>query len=238
MIFRVDLQAQYLAYRPEIDAAVARVLAGGRYTLGLEVEHFEREFASYLHATEVIGVADGTRAIVLALQVLGVRPGAEVITTPFTAIPTIGAIIEAGATPVLVDIDPDTYLIDLDQVAAPSRQERRPSCRSICSETSSTYRRCGSVSDRALLSLRMQRRRTEAASEQASRARWEILAPSASIRPRTSAATATAERSFAATRLSHASCGCCAITACGTRIFAICRAPTAGSTNCRRRSYG
>ena len=118
MIFRVDLQAQYLAYRAEIDAAVARVLAGGRYTLGPEVEHFEREFASYLHAPEVIGVADGTRAIVLALRVLGVRPGAEVITTPFTAIPTIGAIIEAGAVPVLVDIDPDTYLIDLDQVAA------------------------------------------------------------------------------------------------------------------------
>jgi dTDP-4-amino-4,6-dideoxygalactose transaminase len=118
MIFRVDLQAQYLAYRAEIDAAVARVLAGGRYTLGPEVEHFEREFAAYLHAPEVIGVADGTRAIVLALRALGVKPGAEVITTPFTAIPTIGAIIEAGAVPVLVDIDPATYLIDLDRIAA------------------------------------------------------------------------------------------------------------------------
>src|ERR1700730_2062383 len=118
MIFRVDLQAQYLAYRAEIDAAVARVLAGGRYTLGPELEQFEREFASYLHASEVIGVADGTRAIVLALRALGVNPGAEVITTPFTAIPTIGAIIESGAVPVLVDIDPDTYLIDLDQIVA------------------------------------------------------------------------------------------------------------------------
>jgi dTDP-4-amino-4,6-dideoxygalactose transaminase len=118
MIFRVDLQAQYLAYRAEIDAAVARVLSGGRYTLGPELEQFEREFARYLHVPDVIGVADGTRAIVLALRVLGVKPGAEVITTPFTAIPTIGAIIEAGAVPVLVDIDPDTYLVDLDQVAA------------------------------------------------------------------------------------------------------------------------
>jgi dTDP-4-amino-4,6-dideoxygalactose transaminase len=118
MIFRVDLQAQYLAYRAEIDAAVARVLSGGRYTLGPELEQFEREFARYLHVPDVVGVADGTRAIVLALRVLGVKPGAEVITTPFTAIPTIGAIIEAGAVPVLVDIDPDTYLIDLDQVAA------------------------------------------------------------------------------------------------------------------------
>jgi len=118
MIFRVDLQAQYLAYRAEIDAAMARVLSGGRYTLGPEVEEFEREFARYLHAPYVIGVADGTRAIVLALRVLGVKPGSEVITTPFTAIPTIGAIIEAGAVPVLVDIDPDTYLVDLDQIAA------------------------------------------------------------------------------------------------------------------------
>src|ERR1700730_6840688 len=118
MIFRVDLQAQYPAYRAEIDAAVGRVLAGGRYTLGPEVEHFEGEFAAYLHAPEVIGVADGKRAIVLALRALGVKPGAEVITTPFTAIPTIGAIIEAGALPVLVDIDPDTYLIDLDRIAA------------------------------------------------------------------------------------------------------------------------
>jgi dTDP-4-amino-4,6-dideoxygalactose transaminase len=118
MIFRVDLQAQYRAYRPEIDAAVARVLDRGLYTLGPELEQFEREFASYVHAPDVIGVADGTRAIVLALQVLGVERGAEVITTPFTAMPTIGAIIEAGAVPVLVDIDPDTYLIDLDQVAA------------------------------------------------------------------------------------------------------------------------
>jgi dTDP-4-amino-4,6-dideoxygalactose transaminase len=118
MIFRVDLQAQYLAYRAEIDVAVARVLGGGWYTLGPELEQFEYEFARYLHVPDVIGVADGTRAIVLALRVLGVKPGAEVITTPFTAIPTIGAIIEAGAVPVLVDIDPDTYLVDLDQVAA------------------------------------------------------------------------------------------------------------------------
>ena len=118
MIFRVDLQAQYVAYRAEIDAAVSRVLSGGRYTLGPELEQFEREFARYLHVPDVVGVADGTRAIVLALRVLGVKPGAEVITTPFTAIPTIGAIIESGAVPVLVDIDPDTYLVDLDQVAA------------------------------------------------------------------------------------------------------------------------
>jgi dTDP-4-amino-4,6-dideoxygalactose transaminase len=118
MIYRVDLQAQYLAYRADIDAAVARVLASGRYTLGPEAEQFEREFAHYLRVPDVISVADGTRAIVLALRVLDVKPGAEVITTPFTAMPTIGAILETGAVPVLVDVDPETFLIDLDQVAA------------------------------------------------------------------------------------------------------------------------
>ena len=118
MIYRVDLQAQYFAYRAEIDAAVARVLVSGRYTLGPEVERFEREFADYLRVPDVVSVADGTRAIVLALRVLDVKPGDEVITTPFTAMPTIGAILEIGARPVLVDIDPETFLIDVDQVAA------------------------------------------------------------------------------------------------------------------------
>jgi dTDP-4-amino-4,6-dideoxygalactose transaminase len=118
MIYRVDLQAQYLAHRAEIDGAIARVLATGRYTLGPEVEQFEREFARYLRVPDVVSVADGTRAIVLALRALDVKPGVEVITTPFTAMPTIGAILEAGAIPVLVDIDPETFLIDLDAVVA------------------------------------------------------------------------------------------------------------------------
>ncbi len=117
-ILRVDLQAQYRAYRAEIDQAIGRVLDSGRYTLGKEVEAFEREFAAYLSISEAIGVADGTRALVLAMRVLGVKPGDEVITTPFTAIPTIGAILEVGAVPVLADIDADTYLIDLDKAAA------------------------------------------------------------------------------------------------------------------------
>jgi dTDP-4-amino-4,6-dideoxygalactose transaminase len=118
MLFRVDLQAQYFAHREQIDAAVSRVLQSGRYTLGHELDHFEREFAEYLQVPEVVGVANGTQAIVLALQALGVCAGSEVITTAFTAIPTLGAILEAGAIPVLVDIDPDTYLIDLEAIVA------------------------------------------------------------------------------------------------------------------------
>ena len=113
---RVDLQAQYLAHQEELDQAIARVLQSGRYTLGPEVAAFELEFANYLGVPEVVSVANGTSAIVLALRMLGVGPGDEVITTPFTAAPTIGAIAEAGAAPVLVDIDPETYLIDFDAV--------------------------------------------------------------------------------------------------------------------------
>jgi dTDP-4-amino-4,6-dideoxygalactose transaminase len=118
MIRRVDVLAQYRAVKEDVDAAVARVLASGHYTLGQELEAFEREFADYLGASAVVGVADGTRAIAMALRALGVNAGDEVITTAFTAIPTIGAIIECGARPVFVDIDPDTYLLDLDRVPA------------------------------------------------------------------------------------------------------------------------
>jgi dTDP-4-amino-4,6-dideoxygalactose transaminase len=116
MIRRVELLAQYQEMKEEIDAAVARVLASGHYTLGKELEAFEREFAHYLGASAVVGVADGTRAIAMALRALGVSADHEVITTPFTAIPTIGAIIECGARPVFVDIDPDTYLLDIERV--------------------------------------------------------------------------------------------------------------------------
>jgi dTDP-4-amino-4,6-dideoxygalactose transaminase len=118
IIKRVDLLAQYRDMKQEIDAAVARVLASGHYVLGTEVELFEQEFAQYLGASAAVGVADGTRAIAMALRTLGVSTSDEVITTPLTAIPTIGAIIECGARPVFVDIDPDTYLLDIDRVPA------------------------------------------------------------------------------------------------------------------------
>ena len=118
MIWRCDLERQYAAYRNEITAAIDRVLASGRYTLATEVAAFEREFGSYLRIREVIGVANGTDGLILGLRGLGVRRGDEVITTPFTAIPTVSAIVAAGARPVFADVDPDTFLIDLDDAAA------------------------------------------------------------------------------------------------------------------------
>lgn len=117
-IWRVDQHAQFEKYAPEIRSAVERVLTSGRYVLGNEVSAFEDEFARYTGAARVVGVSDGTRAISMALTQLGVGPGKEVITSPFTAVPTIGAIMETGARPVFVDIDEDTWLIDIDAAAA------------------------------------------------------------------------------------------------------------------------
>lgn len=118
MIRRSDLLPQYLAYRDEIREAIDRVLTSGRYVLGDEVREFEREFAAYLGVRHVVGVADGTRAIALVLRALGIGLGDEVITTAFTAFPTIGAILETGATPVFADIDEASYLMSIDDAVA------------------------------------------------------------------------------------------------------------------------
>lgn len=117
-IRRISLSKQYEAYEGPILDAIKNVLGSGVYMLGPQVNAFEKEFSSYLGASECISVADGTKAISLVLSALGVGPGDEVITTPFTAIPTIGAIIDAGATPVFVDIDPDTWLLSLEGIEA------------------------------------------------------------------------------------------------------------------------
>ncbi len=108
--------AQYLAYREEIDAAIHCVLSAGRYILGQEVRAFENEFAAYCGTGYAAGVASGTDALVLALRACGIGQGDEVITTPHTAVATVAAIELAGATPVLADIEPDTFLIDPSEI--------------------------------------------------------------------------------------------------------------------------
>ena len=114
----VDLKAAYRRLQAEIDAAIARVLAGGWYILGPEVSAFEAEFAAYLGVEHAVGVASGTDAVLLALRALGVGPGDEVITVAHTAVATVAAIELAGATPRFVDIDPATYTLDPAQLAA------------------------------------------------------------------------------------------------------------------------
>ncbi|MBA7663934.1 dTDP-3-amino-3,4,6-trideoxy-alpha-D-glucose transaminase [subsurface metagenome] len=108
----VDLKAQYDSIRNEIDDAIRSVIENTQFILGPEVATFESEMAAYCQTKFAIGVASGTDALQLALLSCGIRPGDEVITTPFTFIATTEAITQCGATPVLVDIDPKTYNID------------------------------------------------------------------------------------------------------------------------------
>ena len=105
----LDLTAAYRRLQAEIDAALGRVAAGGRYILGDEVAAFESEFAAYLGLDHAVGVASGTDAVMLALRACGVGPGDEVITVSHTAVATVAAIELCGATPRLVDIDAATF---------------------------------------------------------------------------------------------------------------------------------
>ena len=111
-ISQTDPKAGYLAHKEEIAAAVQRVLEGGRYILGEEVERFEEEYSRYLGLKCAIGVGNGTDALELALRAGGVALGDSVITVSHTAVATVAAIERCGAKPVLVDIDPVTYTMD------------------------------------------------------------------------------------------------------------------------------
>lgn len=124
MIPQTDPKANYLAHREEIDAALGRMLESGWYILGNEVTSFEREFADYLGLADSIGVASGTDAIHIALRACGIGPGDGVITVSHTAVATVAAIELAGATPVLVDVLPDTYSLDTDRARAAIASQR------------------------------------------------------------------------------------------------------------------
>ncbi len=108
----VDLSAQFASIRDDIEAAIAGVLERNDFILGDSVARFEEEMAAYCEAAHAVGVDSGTSALELALMALGVGSGDEVITVANTFIASALAISYVGATPVLVDIDPDTYQID------------------------------------------------------------------------------------------------------------------------------
>jgi len=112
-----DLRAHLSPIRAEIDAAVARVLDSGWFILGPEGEAFEGELAAALGAKDAVAVANGTEAIQLALEALGVGPGDEVVTSPLTAAFTALAVQRAGARPVFADLDPETLNVSPEAVA-------------------------------------------------------------------------------------------------------------------------
>lgn len=112
----IDLKSAYHRLQAEIDSAVAGVLKSGHYILGQEVQQFEREFAAYLGVAHAIGVASGTDALILAIKACGILPGDEIITVSHTAVATVAAIELSGAIPRLVDIDPQTYTLEPDQL--------------------------------------------------------------------------------------------------------------------------
>jgi dTDP-4-amino-4,6-dideoxygalactose transaminase len=118
MIPLVDVKAQYAPLIPELKERFAEALESGRFIFGPEVEAFEHEAAAYLGVPHAIGVANGTDALVLALEAMGIERGDEVICPSFTFYATAEAVVRVGGTPVFADIDPVTLNLDPEDVAA------------------------------------------------------------------------------------------------------------------------
>jgi len=114
----LELRRQVAALRPELDEVIQEVLDSGRFLHGEVVQRFERGFADWCGARHAVAVASGTDALALALQALGVGVGDEVVTAANTCVPTVAAIEQTGATPVLADVDPETWTLDPESFEA------------------------------------------------------------------------------------------------------------------------
>ncbi len=112
----VDLVKQYHSIKKEIDEAISGVLNSGSFIQGANVRQFEQEFASYIGVKHGIGVGNGTDALRLALEALGIRAGDEVITVSFTFTSSVDCVVHRGGVPVFADINPSTYTMDVDAV--------------------------------------------------------------------------------------------------------------------------
>ncbi|MBI2301660.1 MAG: DegT/DnrJ/EryC1/StrS family aminotransferase [Armatimonadetes bacterium] len=112
----LDIAAQLAPIQDQLEAAATKVLRRGQFILGEEVESLERELSEYCGTRFAVGVASGTDALMLALAASGVGRGSQVVTTPFTYVATVQAVTHLGAEPVFVDIDPQTFCIDAEQV--------------------------------------------------------------------------------------------------------------------------
>jgi dTDP-4-amino-4,6-dideoxygalactose transaminase len=119
----LDLRAQYLAIKADVDAAVTEVFESQHFILGPKVEECEKAIAQYSGCSHAVGVSSGSDALLACLMAENIGPGDEVITTTYTFFATAGAIARLGATPIFVDIDPETYHLDTTQI--PSRVTNR-----------------------------------------------------------------------------------------------------------------
>ena len=113
----LDLKAQYASIKEEIDAALAEVIASQYFILGPKVAECESLVADYCRSKYAVGVSSGTDALIISLMAAGLGPGDEVITSPYSFFATVGSIVRVGATPVFVDVDPDTYNIDASVIS-------------------------------------------------------------------------------------------------------------------------
>ena len=136
----LDLAQQHQKLRPELEAAVSRVLDTNGFILGDEVAKLEHEIAEYCSVHHAIGCASGSDAILLALMALGVGKGDEVITTPYSFFASVSSITRLGATPIFVDIEPDTFNID------PSQIESKITPRTKAIEPVHLYGQCADMS--------------------------------------------------------------------------------------------
>ena len=138
----MDIRGQYVDLLDDVKRAVCDVIDSGRFILGPNMRAFEEEFASAVGAGHAVAVANGTDALVLSLEALGIGRGDEVITTAYTFYATAEAIARVGATPVFADIDPGTF--NLDPAAAEPPSPSAPARSWPCTSTGSrpTCRRC------------------------------------------------------------------------------------------------
>jgi dTDP-3-amino-3,4,6-trideoxy-alpha-D-glucose transaminase len=121
----VDLRRRAQSLEPELSDAVARVVRSGSYLFGPELDAFETEFAAFTGRRHAVGVASGTDALRLSFIALGIGRGDEVLVPAFTAVPTAAAVCAAGATPVFVDVDPDTATLDSGKAQAAVTERTR-----------------------------------------------------------------------------------------------------------------
>jgi dTDP-4-amino-4,6-dideoxygalactose transaminase len=114
----LDLKPQYASIKEEIQAAISRVCDSQYFIMGPEVSELESELAAYCQTKFALGVSSGTDALILALMAINLKPGEEVITTPYTFFATAGSVARLGATAVFADVDPKTYNLDPNQIEA------------------------------------------------------------------------------------------------------------------------